>query len=350
MSLITRCPACGTMFRVVTDQLKVSQGWVRCGHCTEVFDASLHFQAAPVPFAHSPEITPEIKPEIPPAIPPDSAALTELKTPVGLETPVVFLPPTMPVMPVMPVMPAVSVVQSLPVVVEPLFVVQPPDAVADIPPAVAEKSWLEHAPVDSRSAVSPAAEATPDDEVSFVRDSRRHAFWRKPLMRGVLGLTSLLLVAVLLAQISVQQRDKLAAMEPRVVPWLNMLCEPLQCEIAPLRHIEAVVIDSSSFNKITGDSYRLSFTLKNTGALPVAMPSLEVSLTDSQEQAVIRRVVLPDQLGVTDGGRLLNAGADFSGVVVMQVLGTDAPGVVGQAAPAAVPLRVAGYRVLAFYP
>ncbi|MGH8805141.1 MAG: zinc-ribbon domain-containing protein, partial [Polaromonas sp.] len=29
MSLITRCPACGTMFKVVTDQLKVSQGWVR---------------------------------------------------------------------------------------------------------------------------------------------------------------------------------------------------------------------------------------------------------------------------------------------------------------------------------
>ena len=40
MSLITRCPACGTMFKVVADQLKVSQGWVRCGHCVEVFDAS----------------------------------------------------------------------------------------------------------------------------------------------------------------------------------------------------------------------------------------------------------------------------------------------------------------------
>ncbi|HEY3047594.1 MAG TPA: zinc-ribbon domain-containing protein, partial [Polaromonas sp.] len=42
MSLITRCPACGTMFKVVTDQLKVSQGWVRCGQCAEVFDASMN--------------------------------------------------------------------------------------------------------------------------------------------------------------------------------------------------------------------------------------------------------------------------------------------------------------------
>lgn len=39
MSLATRCTACGTIFRVVQDQLRVSEGWVRCGRCAEVFDA-----------------------------------------------------------------------------------------------------------------------------------------------------------------------------------------------------------------------------------------------------------------------------------------------------------------------
>ena len=39
MSLATRCTACGTVFRVVQDQLKVSEGWVRCGRCDEVFNA-----------------------------------------------------------------------------------------------------------------------------------------------------------------------------------------------------------------------------------------------------------------------------------------------------------------------
>ena len=39
MSLATRCTACGTVFRVVQDQLKVSDGWVRCGRCGEVFNA-----------------------------------------------------------------------------------------------------------------------------------------------------------------------------------------------------------------------------------------------------------------------------------------------------------------------
>ncbi|TDM09641.1 MAG: hypothetical protein C4K60_10515 [Ideonella sp. MAG2] len=39
MSLATRCPACSTTFKVVQDQLKISEGWVRCGHCQEVFNA-----------------------------------------------------------------------------------------------------------------------------------------------------------------------------------------------------------------------------------------------------------------------------------------------------------------------
>jgi predicted Zn finger-like uncharacterized protein len=39
MSLATRCPHCDTIFKVVQDQLKVSEGWVRCGRCNEVFNA-----------------------------------------------------------------------------------------------------------------------------------------------------------------------------------------------------------------------------------------------------------------------------------------------------------------------
>ncbi len=44
MSYTTRCPACGTTFKVVPDQLKISDGWVRCGYCSDVFDASLYLQ------------------------------------------------------------------------------------------------------------------------------------------------------------------------------------------------------------------------------------------------------------------------------------------------------------------
>ncbi len=39
MTLATSCPTCGTVFKVIEDQLKVSEGWVRCGHCHSVFNA-----------------------------------------------------------------------------------------------------------------------------------------------------------------------------------------------------------------------------------------------------------------------------------------------------------------------
>lgn len=39
MTLATSCPSCGTVFKVVEDQLKISEGWVRCGHCHDVFNA-----------------------------------------------------------------------------------------------------------------------------------------------------------------------------------------------------------------------------------------------------------------------------------------------------------------------
>ena len=313
MSLITRCPACGTMFKVVTDQLKVSQGWVRCGQCTEVFDASLHLQVAQSP------VTPW--PGMPPSIHVDAGIEAHIEPEVQF-------------------------------VAKPARPMPPLYADAGGALVTAESALLESGEA-GRTVPDPFSEspdALPDDDVSFVRDARRQAFWRKPVVRFALGLSGLLLAALLLLQFLVQQKDSLAALEPRLKPWLQMLCEPLQCKIAPLRHIEAVVIDSSSFNKINGDSYRLNFSLKNTGTSPLAMPSLEVTLTDTQEQALVRRVVTPTQFGVTDGTGLLGAGSDFSGVVVMQVLGADAQSAAGLMSPVAGSLRVAGYRILAFYP
>ena len=69
MSMITGCPACGTMFRVVPDQLKISDGWVRCGHCGEVFDASAQLREEPAAsrFAEAEPVEPPPAPATTPA-------------------------------------------------------------------------------------------------------------------------------------------------------------------------------------------------------------------------------------------------------------------------------------------
>lgn len=64
MSLATRCTHCGTIFKIVEDQLKVSEGWVRCGRCNQVFNAlptlfDLSSEAPP------PRATPPVAPPAP---------------------------------------------------------------------------------------------------------------------------------------------------------------------------------------------------------------------------------------------------------------------------------------------
>ena len=290
-----------------------------------MFDASLHLQTIQNPVPKSP---------------PASQTDTDVKPPAPAEFETPAVPPSTPQEQAHPV----------PQQLADSAVSDEMGAVNAAGAAGAEVELLGSAQIEDTGLPSKLPEVLPDEDVSFVRNSRRQAFWRRPLVRFSLGLAGLMLAAALLVQFSVQQRDRLTAMEPRLKTWLQLLCEPLQCEIAPFRHIEAVVIDSSSFNKINSDSYRLRFALKNTGTIPVAMPSLEVTLTDTQDQALTRRVVTPAQFGVTHKGGLLSAGADFSGVIVMQVLSADARSAADLAAPSATPLRVAGYRVLAFYP
>jgi hypothetical protein len=103
--------------------------------------------------------------------------------------------------------------------------------------------------------------------------------------------------------------------------------------LAPLRQISDVVIESSSFNKARGDSYQLVFVIKNRATLPLSMPAMELTLTDTQDQPVLRRVFLPQEMGAP--AELPALGEWTSSVAVVVTTGGA---------------RVAGYRLLAFYP
>jgi predicted Zn finger-like uncharacterized protein len=45
--MITKCPACATLFRVTPEQLQAHQGQVRCGRCMTVFDGLVALSALP---------------------------------------------------------------------------------------------------------------------------------------------------------------------------------------------------------------------------------------------------------------------------------------------------------------
>jgi predicted Zn finger-like uncharacterized protein len=353
MSLITRCSACGTMFKVVADQLKISQGWVRCGHCSEVFDAAANLQ----PYAPPPA---DLSPDAAVSSPPEGPGLREDAGRAASVAPLLVAPSAEPEAAWPEPAPAPEGAPlAAPAFLPEFQVSPPPDLAADVFAfsVSPEPSDFSGAAPGARTAYaesafdeSEAPEPDPVHEVSFVRDARRDAFWRRPALRVALALTASVLLAALLLQAALFQRNTLAVSRPWLRPVLDTLCDALHCEISPPQQIEAVVIESSSFNRLAPDAFRLQVVIRNAGAIALALPSLELTLTDTQDQAQLRRVLSPAELGAESA--TLAAGAEFSGVAAIKIVNSP-PGASASQASAerpSAPLRIAGYRVLAFYP
>lgn len=361
------------MFKVVADQLKVAQGWVRCGQCGEVFEASLHL--VPDPMAGLDALVPghDAKPaldqavatqahETPAALPfqafPDAKDLAEHRMDALAIEPFLLPESSAPVQDaaVHPGQSGLDAAEGAPV--QPALAQEAGDIQVDALPAAITTAIAasQYPPRIDPTFTGDAYSFKPDSPegaevpeaaagVSFVRDAQRKAFWQTPQVRVGLGLLCALLLAALALQWVVRQKDVLAAQEPRLAPLLQALCRPLGCEIRPLRRIGSVLIDSANFSKTGPDAYRLTFVLKNTGAAALEIPALEVTLTDSQDQALVRRVLMPAQFAADQV--TLPARSELAGDLSLKVAADGAQAAAGSTAG---PLPVAGYRLLAFYP
>lgn len=193
------------------------------------------------------------------------------------------------------------------------------------------------APAELAAAVSAPEPAlpVPEEELSFVKQAQRRAFWSSGPVRASLWGLALLLVLALGLQMAIARRDLLAAREPRLLPVLQAVCKPLGCAVRPYRLLDAMVIDSSAFTRLSGNQFNFSVTLRNTGDLPVATPDLDLTLNNAQNQTLVRRVVTAAELGAPPS---LPPGGEFAATSTLTVSET--------ASPAA----VVGYLLKAFYP
>lgn len=374
MSLATRCTACGTVFRVVLDQLRVSEGWVRCGRCNGVFDATEALfdidsgaairlqadasEAAPAPLMTMPGTT---------APPDDSDLQPAPQLEVPAEEP---LPP-----------PAAELTSAWPAPVEPMYVEQVPTGEAghydprDEPllrapsrdgegDADAQDQIIitDHVPGETTAAAlqgladdAPGLLAATDRPASdpqrridpqldgakspaqaaplFIRSAQRSQGWRRPALRASLWTATLLLALAAVLQAAVLWRDALAAQWPQAKPALQALCRLAGCSVQPLRRIEALSVESSGLNRLEGTAlYRLQLSLRNLGATVLMMPALELSLNDGQGGLVARRVLSAADLGLRE-----TALAPGQTLPVSAVLSTGGR-------------RVEGYTLELFYP
>ena len=416
MSLVTRCPACGTNFKVVRDQLRISDGWVRCGRCSQVFDASDDLRETPDGGSATPSVAPhddhkdalaapasDVDPALPESLPPLPAPLPppapvssppplvwpgrdmlDLTTPragavsgggsssskMPLSTDVPFFgliadePWPSPPPAAADARPAPSSTPS-PDLAHAALPLHPSDA-APVEPAVdlqlqkalrrarvkaakiakaREKKDVVTAPVELQQPLEAAVSAPSElPQPSFLESKPVRWPWRWPA-RGSDMLRPRVLIAIALAaalmlfmQVLRHERDALAARQPGLRPLLSQLCALTGCEVAALRRIGSITIDGAAFaRERIGDGYRLSFTLRNDAAVPLAMPAIELSLLDTQERAIVRRVILPSDFGAPP---VLAGNAERAASLALALSGAEA----------AVLPPVAGYRLVAFYP
>ena len=349
------------MFKVVPDQLRISEGWVRCGKCSEVFDAARNLQVLAVPHR-----TPSSRPE-PPKVPstraptPATVAASQLaqdvpRAPVSEPAGSVPRqpanePPSAPTKAArdateneLSLVPDASVLDPRRSFTASSLLTRRERRVSPPPPEdvdalnsifFAEPSTVQSPGENTPAADSPVRDSVMDEDVSFVRDARRNAFWRRPLVRGVLAVVTFALLGGLVLQIGLHERNRLASLYPALKPWLVQLCEVAQCKVEVPRQIDSIVIDNSSFTRLRGDLFRLGFVVRNTSGVAVAAPAVELTLTDTQEKPVIRRVLQPAELGAS---AVLAPRGEWSASLNLGVsAGADNA-------------RVAGYRLLAFYP
>lgn len=338
MSLATRCGTCNTVFRVVQDQLKVSEGWVRCGRCGNVFNALEGLfdlgregpVSAPTPLKPmlSPARPPEAAPPLPPAPPPfevqdegadtragfDGAAPTDAESDTRIE----------------------ARDESTPDLAQPFAVDSQPEGYAVSGPhasTVADDTQADDslAGIDTEQALDtrPVA-ATP----GFVRAADRAAQWQRPRVRAALAVGAVLAGGLLAAQLALHQRDDLAAQHPGAAGTLVALCDLLGCTVGPPRHIEALAVEASGLSRIEGGSlHKLQLTLRNRHPTAVLAPAIDLTLTDARSDLLARRVLVARDFGGALPERLA-PGAELQLAVVLD-LGDR---------------RVAGYTVELFYP
>ncbi len=270
MSLATRCPACGTVFRVVRDQLKVSDGWVRCGRCSEVFNAAQRLF------------------DLEPPTPQERPAAVVHHLPVRDDT-----------------SPAVACVHAAPAPqsaeVVPLSGVAADAEAADAaPPLPAEPTApaAETPPEVVGAAAEPEPGPEPGPTPEFVRRADRAERWRHPARRALLAVAALLLTALLAGQMALHYRDTVAASWPATRPALLAACQLLDCRIEAPRRIDSLNVDSSGLVRMPNSSlYSLSLVVQNKAPTRVRMPAFDLALTDTQGQTVVRRVFTAAELG-----------------------------------------------------
>jgi predicted Zn finger-like uncharacterized protein len=338
MTLATRCSACGTSFRVVQDQLKVSGGWVRCGRCNEIFNAleglyEIYTQPGELsPHAQRPDTvaaalsSPMPQPFARVPHPPASAAPGASAAPDA--------PRPYPSSTASHSAATASMAAPAPAESSPLPAPTPmPDSPEDVEVTLdsGQTIQMDDDDLETRVQVRTGDLGPTPSFMQHARESKAARSRRPTGLMWALGAVCLSLLAV--AQLALAYRDVIGTQWRPAQPVLAQVCQVLGCRVEAPRRMAALSVEGSNLRQRGNEaSYDLAVNVRNRSELTVMMPAFELTLTDTQGQPLIRRVLSGRDLAAT--ADTIGPGAELSLQAGLDI--NDR--------------RVAGYTIEIFYP
>ena len=274
MNFITSCPACETQFLLSTDHLKAYKGKVQCGNCNHVFNAKNRLTEISDDIHSTAEYQASLN------IPDDSpsSGSSSKESYVGSdEKPINVVLST--VLENVPSLQNLSTSSS--------------ELIND------QNAYFE----ESASATSPIAinayDADSINEPIVIEDLTTDARFNKPKTKisGLLIFTCLLLIVLAILQTVYAKRTQISAEYPQFKPLLVQACVFLKCEIALPKNLDLLAIDDSDMQEDEHYQDVIKFTslLINNANYAQAYPNIELTLTATDDQPVLRKIIKPNE-------------------------------------------------------
>jgi len=347
--MLTRCPHCQTQFRVKAEQLRMRQGKVRCGVCQGVFDAleSLRDEILPTPcetpaltrldqvvVAANESIASDVTEKLAGgALPPGAFPSESAATAGAAEEPA--SPPESPPA-TTPASEPVSDASGMPDGAE----TEAEAAGAEGKKAEAEAPSVREIPSEeegkpdlpseeTRLAATEENDAKAEEEIAAALVSPRRS------RRWLWAVGSVVLALIAAGQLIYIFRSELAVSAPELRPTLVFAFEAFGCSVPRPLKPDLLGIETSDLTP-DGEKLRLTATMKNRAPFAQDYPHLEITLTDTQDAALVRKVIAPEDY--------LPAGSDVAaGFAPGSEINLNLSLTVAELAPA-------GYRLYLFYP
>lgn len=265
MKYITSCPQCDTQFLLDDELIKAYRGKVQCGSCEHVFNAKNRLTEVGDDINSAEEYQASLE---------DEDDTDEIEQESG------------------------SIEPEVETADEAGFSV---DDLEDEPTIEAEEVEIyisDDEPSDSQiieqtSTAIVAAPGNIDDFSKHISPAKQKKYRKsRPVLYSVL---SILLIAIACLQSIYYLRVKIAALYPQYKPMLVQACEKLKCTIDLPKELDALAIENSDMQE--DDQYQsvinFSTSLKNNAQYSMAYPNIELTLTDTDDKIVIRKLLKP---------------------------------------------------------